>query len=362
MAIWEKLFGARKKSDPQASLVREDGTTPLMDACNAGDLAVAVHLLESGANPNIRARVGWTALMSAVKKGHPKIVQRLLASGADPNSADNSGANPLMLATLGGHEEIALALLSAGARVDAAEQKGKRTALLIAADLGRARIARALLQKGASHTATNASGWSPLMLASYEGHVETVRELLKGRADPNAREPSYGATALFFAAQRGHTAVVEALLKQGADPNLKDNAGVSASAVATKADHKDIAALLLAASAGVGSTHDDPVMSEEEALTNGTLNVITYLGAGDIQVIDSNGNIIPPAESDGEIIGIWVREFPSNTTKKAFLYCFCSLHKMSNPSSTDAPQLAIVRGQYQIAKNTEKGGFDVRFI
>jgi hypothetical protein len=106
---------------------------------------------------------------------------------------------------------------------------------------------------------------------------------------------------------------------------------------------------------------DDPVMNEREALMNATANVLVYMRSGDIQAIDKDGKIISPNDSDGNITGIWVRAFPSNTTKKAFLLSFCVLLKHANPAATDASQHAVFGGHYRISENPEKGGFNVHF-
>jgi hypothetical protein len=91
---------------------------------------------------------------------------------------------------------------------------------------------------------------------------------------------------------------------------------------------------------------DDPVMSQMDAMMNGAANVLGYQQSGGIRFIERNNRRV----------GIWVRAFPSNTTKKAFLSMFCAMEKQ------DGPHESILCGAYRISPNTESGGFDIFFL
>ncbi len=56
---------------------REDGTTALMWAANAGYSEVVQRLLRSGADVDLVARDGWTAVKAAKMAGHDDIVRLL---------------------------------------------------------------------------------------------------------------------------------------------------------------------------------------------------------------------------------------------------------------------------------------------
>jgi hypothetical protein len=69
---------------------------PLHFALASARPKVAVALIEAGADPSSRNRLGQTALIVAVNKGYTEVVHMLLAKGADPNAPSSSdGEMPL---------------------------------------------------------------------------------------------------------------------------------------------------------------------------------------------------------------------------------------------------------------------------
>lgn len=65
------------------------GMTPLMLAVSNGHQAVALYLLEQGADPNKRDSFGMTALMWARTSQDPEIARNLLRKGANILAIDN---------------------------------------------------------------------------------------------------------------------------------------------------------------------------------------------------------------------------------------------------------------------------------
>jgi hypothetical protein len=100
-------------ADPNVRARSEGGESPLHFAVVREHLDVAGSLLMSKADVNARSRDGRTSLMIAASKGSKSIVELLLASGADPEMKTDQGvtALSLVLRRRWGNEEI-VALLT----------------------------------------------------------------------------------------------------------------------------------------------------------------------------------------------------------------------------------------------------------
>ena len=131
-------------------------------------------MIARGADPDIVDATGKSAMTYAAGRAFALIVRRLLDAGVDAKRAYGNDLTALMWAA--GHEdgvgagaaiEVVTLLLDAGARIDAVDNRG-RTALMTAAELGRAAVVDALLARGADRTIMDKSGKSALDLAADE--------------------------------------------------------------------------------------------------------------------------------------------------------------------------------------------------
>jgi ankyrin repeat protein len=168
-------------ADP--NLPGRSGVTPLAAAAFKGNDRIVEALLARRADPDIVDSTGKSAITYAAARGFAGIVRRLLDAGVDPKRAYGNESTALMWAA--GHEDgvnaraaldVMTLLIDTGAPIDAADNRG-RTALMIAAELGRGAVVETLLARGANRAIVDKDGKRALDLAANE----SVREKLAAR-------------------------------------------------------------------------------------------------------------------------------------------------------------------------------------
>lgn len=184
-----------------ADAVDKWGNTPLINACQEGDLAKLKSLLKQRANPNIARQSDGNAPLhiitgldgeQALPAGESLLfINALIQSGANVNLANKEGKTPLMLTCV--PTEID-ALVKAGAQVNLQDRNGQ-TALMAAAQQNRTEAVMKLLQCGASLNVQDKQGKTALMLAAEAGNTETVELLMKSGANVRLKDKN-GYTAL----------------------------------------------------------------------------------------------------------------------------------------------------------------------
>lgn len=116
------------------------GTTPLLRAAKAGDVAAVDLLLQHGANPNLPNVQGFTPVMAAAGLGSNSADTRgrfvtqeeaiaslrlLIAKGGEVNASNARGQTPLHGAAYWGWNDAVQYLAASGARLDAKDANGK---------------------------------------------------------------------------------------------------------------------------------------------------------------------------------------------------------------------------------------------
>ncbi|RYG68883.1 hypothetical protein EON80_10800 [bacterium] len=265
------------KNDPEAAaeMVRTPetfgiptGKTPLIAAAENGHAAVVAALLKAGAEPNLSDKNGKTPLLALAGAGRSKMARELPGMReAVLHRADEDNPKPVSRevkpaerAAMNkwadeGDTAIVRALLAKGAKVDERDRYG-RTALMLAARLGRASVVRDLLEGGADINAVDVSGRSALMQTITDGRRQNAPQLFSQESQSLLRMYTHSGgkqdaatqkqvAALRTVVNKEHAAiyaqaisedleVLKLLKEQNADLSLKDKGGATALQLAQK--------------------------------------------------------------------------------------------------------------------------------
>ena len=235
-----------------ASLVATSGWEYSLDVEPSTHEALALFLLERGADPNVPDSIGRTALHAAVETGKADLVKALLERGADPNARFTEapfvykgdfisygryvGATPLWLAAASRvpDPEILQAIAVAGGDPGMPADDGT-TPLMAAVGV--------VLNEARQPTANQS--------------LELVTLLVGMDIDLNAVDRR-GRTAMHGAARLAKNAIIEVLAENGARADIADGRDLTPLDVGTVSRplHPDTERLLRRL--GATSSHDDP--------------------------------------------------------------------------------------------------------
>jgi serine/threonine-protein phosphatase 6 regulatory ankyrin repeat subunit B len=162
-------------------------------------------------------------------------------------------------------------LLASKPDIDARRTTDNWSALMIAVDEGQLPVAARLLGAGADPNAVSRFGETPLMLAISAGNTAMADLLRNHRATDGE-----AAGQLFVAARRGNAAEMTRLLDAHTPADMVDRRGRTPLLAAVRADHRDVAALLIKAGAEVDrrTSAGTPL---ENAVRGGSLQMVKEL-------------------------------------------------------------------------------------
>ena len=278
------------------------GFTPLLFAARAGHLDSARMLFAAGADLNEATPDGHTALLVAsasmmaisafeysltvTPSGHEALAVFLLDNGADPASADNLGTTALHAAVQTGKLELVTALLAHGANPNAQLVKSPPPLagdfvsyrnyvgatpfwLAAAAREPVVEMMRLLVAAGADPNLAAVGDTTPLMagvgMVQYEARMaaedlalQVVDVAVQLGADVNAVNQR-GQTALHGAARYSRNTIIRFLVEHGATPDVQDGRGRTPLNIAEgSSSGRDSTAPLLRALGGGTDTDAQP--------------------------------------------------------------------------------------------------------
>ena len=189
-----------------------NGTTPLMVAAAAGEVAAVKVLVEHGADVNAKDGVrAQTPLMYAAASNRAAVIELLVAKGADLK-ATSKVSNLANLSReglgFGGNPQV-----PGGAGAAAAARRAPMPGVDRNYSLNELIVAH--------------GGLTPLLYAVRQGFHESTAALLKAGADVNMVSAGDRTNPLLMAVINGHFDLARMLLERGADPNAVSEQGVS---------------------------------------------------------------------------------------------------------------------------------------
>lgn len=137
---------------------------PLPHAILRKHTAIALHLIDAGANVDITDSADRTPLHLAVERDNPELCAALLKAGANPRMRDRTGWTPLHHAAARNRLEVARALLDGGADLKTLSEGGG-TPLHEAAASGGAEIIQLFLDRGVDRTVRSKTDVTALDIA-----------------------------------------------------------------------------------------------------------------------------------------------------------------------------------------------------
>uniref|UniRef100_A0A7S2U3G0 Uncharacterized protein n=1 Tax=Lotharella oceanica TaxID=641309 RepID=A0A7S2U3G0_9EUKA len=216
-------------------------------------------------------------LLEAAERGNLAEVKHLLDDGANVEVRDDTGRSPLILAAGASHVDVVEYLVGHSKADLEAKQQDGRTALMLAVLSGNLEVVRYLIEHKANVEAADDDGLTALMLAAHWRHRDIVKHLVEHAKANVEVEDKNGNTALCWAAYRGYTEVVQYLVE---NTKAKIKHGTSALVEAIRAGHLDVVHYLVENAEANADVEDTVVKATRNwARRNGRENIDSYLKA-----------------------------------------------------------------------------------
>jgi hypothetical protein len=180
----------QQRADPNQMLLPQHFSA-IACAADAGQLEIAMLLLDAGADPSAGK---LSTIEAAVVRGLKPLVRTLLARGVDPRRAELD----VVLAAVLFYEDLELLemLVAHGASVQGTPVTA--TPLVAAVSTNKPRLLHYLLAAGAEPNAPASRGMTPLMVAAAKNDAAMIKTLLHAGANVHATN-DHGQTALDLA-------------------------------------------------------------------------------------------------------------------------------------------------------------------
>lgn len=184
--------------------------TLLYMAAYKGFLDIVRLLISQKANVNQTIDDGSTPLLVACQQKHTRVVQELLENKATANISDKDGETPLFAAAGVGALAIVALLINTGVEVDTRNKLKSATALFIASQGGFRDVAGFLLSRKADVNLLRSDNTSALHIAVERNHLSVAKLLIDQKANLNIRNNA-GFTAYEYALRGNNKPMIDFL-------------------------------------------------------------------------------------------------------------------------------------------------------